>query len=248
MVRAFWVQEFARYDQRFLREAIAPIQNKVGQLLMAPPIRNILGQVRSKFDPRFMMDKKRIFIANLSKGKLGEDKANLLGSILTTQFQLAALSRGDVPEEIRQDFFMFIDEFHNFTTDSFSGILAEARKYRLCLTLSHQYTGQLSPEVRQAVFGNVGTMIAFRVGYADAEILEQEFSHAFNAGEFIDLPKFEVLMKLAVDGQSSFRRAKALPPLSNHCGRRENVIRRSRERYATPRVIVEERIARWLGK
>lgn len=247
IVRAFWVQEFARYDPRFLREAIAPIQNKVGQLLMAPPVRNILGQVRSKVEPRFMMDRRRIFIANLAKGKLGEEKANLLGSILTTQFQLAAMSRGDTPEAERPDFFLFIDEFHNFTTDSFAGILAEARKYRLCLTLSHQYTDQLSQEIRQAVFGNVGTMVAFRVGYTDAEILEQEFSHAFHAGEFIDLPKFEVLMKVAVDGQSSFRRARALAPLSNHCGRREHLIRRSREKYATPREVVEGKFARWLG-
>jgi len=247
MVRAFWLQEFARYDPRFLREAVAPIQNKVGQLLMSPPVRNILAQVRSKFDPRFIMDNNRIFIANLSKGKLGEDKANLLGSILTTQFQLAALSRGNMPEEDRRDFYIFIDEFQNFTTDSFAGILAEARKYRLCLTLSHQFSEQVQPEIRQAVFGNAGTIVSFRVGYADAEILEREFAHVYHAGEFIDLPKFEVLMKVAVDGQPSFRRAKALPPLSNQCGRRDNIIRRSREKYATPRKLVEEKISRWLG-
>jgi len=122
-----------------------------------------------------MMDNRRIFIANLAKGKLGDEKANLLGSILTTQFQLAALSRADMREERRHDFFLHVDEFHNFTTDSFAGILAEARKYRLCLTLSHQYTGQLSEDVRKAVFGNVASMVVFRVGYEDAEILEQEF-------------------------------------------------------------------------
>src|ERR1041385_222415 len=130
IVRGFWLHEFARYDPKFLREAIAPIQNKVGQLLMAPIVRNILGQVRTKVDPRFMMDDGRLFIANLSKGKLGEEKSNLLGSILTTQFQLAALSRADVPENRRRDFFLHVDEFQNFTTDSFAGILAEARKYR----------------------------------------------------------------------------------------------------------------------
>jgi hypothetical protein len=194
------------------------------------------------------MDHGRIFIANLSKAKLGEIKANLLGSILATQFQLAALGRTDAPEEQRRDFFLFIDEFHNFTTDSFTGILAEARKYRLCLTLSHQYTAQLAEEVRQAVFGNVGTIIAFPVGYVDAEILEKEFSHAFNASEFLGLNKFEALVKMGVDGRSSFLRAKMLPPIVNWCGRRENIIRRSRQKYATPRAIVEDKISRWMRR
>ena len=248
LVRAFWTDEFAHYDPKFLREAIAPIQNKVGQFLMSPPIRNIVGQVRSTIDPRFMMDDGRIFIANLSKAKLGEEKANLLGSMLATQFQLAALSRADVPEKERRDFFFFIDEFHNFTTDSFAGILAEARKYRLCLTLSHQYTDQLAEDVRSAVFGNVGTIIAFPVGYVDAEILEKEFSHAFNASEFLDLNKYEALVKMAADGRSSYLRAKTLPPIHNWCGRRENIMRRSREKYATPRAIVEDKIKRWMKR
>ena len=141
---------------------------------MNPPIRNILGQVKSKVNFRSVMDTGRVFIANLSKGKLGADKANLLGSLLATQFQLAAMSRAGTTENERRDFHLFIDEFHNFTTDSFAAILAEARKYRLCLTLSHQYLDQLSLEIRRAVFGNVGTMIAFRVGHADAELLAKE--------------------------------------------------------------------------
>jgi len=246
LVRVFWTQEFAAYDQKFVREAIAPIQNKIGQFLMCPPIRNIVGQVRSTIEPRFMMDDGRIFIANLSKGKLGEEKANLLGSILVTQFQLAALSRMDLPERKRRDFFLFIDEFHNFTTDSFSGILAEARKYRLCLTLSHQYTGQLTDDVRQGVFGNVGTIIAFALGYADAEILEQEFSNAFHAAEFIDLNKFEILLKMRAENRTLFLRGKTLPPTDGWVGRRENLIRRSREKYATPRAVVEDKISRWM--
>src|SRR5262249_30278466 len=154
---------------------IAPIQNKIGQFLMNAPIRNILGQVKSKIDFRFIMDSGRVFIANLSKGKLGADKANLLGSLLTTQFQLAAMSRASIPESDRRDFHLVIDEFHNSTTDSFAAVLAEARKYRLCLTLSHQYLDQLSLEIRQAVFGNAGTMITFHVGHTDAEILAKEF-------------------------------------------------------------------------
>jgi hypothetical protein len=139
LVRLFWIEEFEKYDVRFMREAIAPIRNKLGQFLMNAPIRNILGHVLRKVDLRFMMDTGRFFIANLAKGKLGEEKANLLGSVLTTQFQFAAMGRADVPESERRDFYLFIDEFHNFTTDAFANILAEARKYRLCLTLSHQF-------------------------------------------------------------------------------------------------------------
>jgi len=142
-IKEYWEHEFAGYDERFRREAIAPIQNKLGQFLLNPVIRNILGQVKCKVNFPFVMDQKRLFIANLSKGKIGHDKANLLGSLLTTQFQLAAMRRAAQPEEEREDFFLFIDEFQNFTTDSFAAILAEARKYRLCLTLSHQYVDQI---------------------------------------------------------------------------------------------------------
>lgn len=143
VVRVFWTTEFENYDRKFLLEAIAPIQNKVGQLLMSPHVRNILGQVRSRIDARFMMDNGRIFIANLSKGALGADKANLLGALWVTQFQLAAMSRVDTPEADRRDFHLYVDEFHSFASDSFASILSEARKYRLCLTLSHQYVAQL---------------------------------------------------------------------------------------------------------
>ena len=141
-VRSFWLDEFTSYDNRFLGEVLSPVRNKVGQLLMAPPMRHVLGQVASTFDPRFMMDHGRILIANLSKGRLGEDKSNLLGAILVTQFQLAAMSRSNIPEEKRRDFYLYIDEFHNFSTDSFASILSEARKYR---TLPHP-----SPSVRRA--------------------------------------------------------------------------------------------------
>jgi len=159
-IRDFWATEFAAYDERFRREAIAPIQNKLGQFLLNPVIRNILGQVKNKVSIPFVMDNERLFIANLSKGRLGHDKANLLGSLLTTQFQLAAMARTNQPEHERRDFYLFIDEFQNFSTDAFAAILAEARKYRLCLTLSHQYVDQLALPIRQAVFGNVGTLIS----------------------------------------------------------------------------------------
>jgi hypothetical protein len=246
-IRSFWVDEFAAYDPRFLREAIAPIQNKVGQFLMNPPIRNILGQVKAKVNLRFTMDTGRVFIANLSKGKLGVEKANLLGSLLTTQFQLAAMARAEVPEPERRNFHLFIDEFHNFTTDSFAAILAEARKYRLCLTLSHQYIDQLSPEVRQAVFGNVGSMIAFRVGHTDAELLAKEFGEEFAPAQFVDLDRYEIFVRLLEDGAARVPfRATTLAPLEKRHARRQTLIRHCRERFATPRRSVEERLARWM--
>jgi hypothetical protein len=243
-VRSFWLEEFASYDPRFLREAIAPIQNKVGQFLMNPPIRNILGQVRSKIDFRFLMDTGRVFIANLSKGKLGADKANLLGSLLTTQFQLAAMSRVDTPEVERRDFHLFIDEFHNFTTDSFAAILAEARKYRLCLILSHQYLDQLSPEIRQAVFGNAGTMITFRTGHTDAELLAKEFANTFVPGRFVEMERYQVFIRLLENGVASVPfPAMTLPGLENRHARRHRLIRRSRERFSTGRRVVERKVS-----
>jgi uncharacterized protein DUF87/type IV secretory system conjugative DNA transfer VirD4/TraG family protein len=246
-VRNFWLEEFAGYDTRFVREAIAPIQNKIGQFLMNPTIRNILGQVKSKIDFRFMMDTGRVFIANLSKGKLGADKASLLGSLLATQFQLAAMSRTDTPEVGRRDFHLFIDEFHNFTTDSFAAILAEARKYRLCLTLSHQYLEQLSPEVRQAVFGNAGTMITFRVGHTDAELLAKEFANTFVTGQFVELDRYQILIRLLEDGVAATPfSAKTLPALDCRHSRRHKLTQRSRERFATERPTVEGKLESWM--
>jgi hypothetical protein len=241
------VSEFENYDDRFLQEAIAPIQNKVGQLLMSPHLRNILGQVKSTIDARFIMDNRRIFITNVSKGKLGADKSNLIGALLVTQFQLAAMSRADVPEHERRDFFLHVDEFQSFTSDSFISILSEARKYRLCLTLSHQYVEQLKPEIREAVFGNVGSIVSFRVGQRDADILEREFGGAYSAGHFTQLSNYEVYAKLLNDGQWSEPFAgTTLPPLNAVYGRGEAIIRRSRDKYATARHVVEDKIRRWM--
>ena len=246
-IREFWTHEFEGYDVRFRREAIAPIQNKLGQFLQSPVIRNLLGQVKSKVSLLFVMDRSRIFLANLSKGRLGHDKANLLGSLLVTQFQLAAMARVNQPENERRDFYLFIDEFQNFGTDAFASILAEARKYRLCLGLSHQYVDQLSLPVRQAVFGNVGTLVSFRVGHTDAEVLRQEFGREFEAQQLVDLDRFEVIVKLLKDGTNKTPfRAWSLPPLARGYGRRDKLIARSRERFATPRAVVEEKLARWL--
>ena len=245
-IRSFWAEEYESYDPRFQREAIAPIQNKLGQFLLNPVIRNILGQVRNKVSIPFMMDNARLFIANLSKGHLGHEKANLLGSLLTTEFQLGAMARTDRPEAERRDFHLFIDEFQNFSTDAFASILAEARKYRLCLTLSHQYIDQLSLPVRQAVFGNVGTLIAFRIGHPDAEVIEKELGKTFPASALADLDRYEAVVKLLEDGTNKEPfRAKMLPPIENRVGRKAKLIARSRERFATPRAVVENRLSRW---
>ena len=249
MVRSFWVNEFENYDRKFLHEAIAPIQNKVGQLLMSPHVRNILGQVRSRIDARFMMDNGRIFIADVSKGKLGADKSNLMGAFLVTQFQLAAMSRADVPESERRDFFLYVDEFQSFASESFVSVLSEARKYRLCLTLSHQYTDQLRPEVRDAVFGNVGSIVAFRVGQRDAEILEREFGEAYPARRFVDLHNHEICIKILKDGEHGDPFvARTLPPWGDRHDHRHKIVRRSREKYGLPRKTIEDKIRRWHQK
>jgi energy-coupling factor transporter ATP-binding protein EcfA2 len=247
-IRAFWAEEYENYDERFKREAIAPIQNKIGQFLLNPVIRNILGQIKKKVDIPFVMDNGRLFIANLSKGQLGHDKANLLGSLLVTQFQLGAMARSNRPESERRDFYLFIDEFQNFSTDAFASILAEARKYRLCLTLSHQYIDQLPLPIRQAVFGNVGTLIAFRIGYTDAEVMAKEFGNTIPAIALADLDRYEAVVKLLVDSSNlePFR-AKMLPPLKNRIGRKEKLIGLSRERFAMARRLIEDKLNRWMA-
>ena len=247
-IRSFWAEEYAGYDERFKREAIAPIQNKLGQFLLNPVVRNILGQVKSRVNIPFTMDNGRLFIANLSKGRLGHDKANLLGSLLVTQFQLGAMARATRSEAERRDFYLFIDEFQNFSTDAFASILAEARKYRLCLTLSHQYIDQLSLPVRQAVFGNVGTLISFRVGYTDGEVMESEFGKTLPATELAELDRYEAVVKLLEDGANRVPfRARMLPPLENRIGRKQKLIARSRERFAVKRDVIEGKLNRWMS-
>ena len=247
IVRAFWEREFARFDQRLLAEIIAPIQNKVGQLLMAAPLRNVFGQVKSKIDPRFIMDNKRIFIANLSKGCLGEDKANLLGSLLVSKFHTAAMQRATVPENTRTDFYLFIDEFQNFSTDSFANILSEARKYRLNLTLSHQYIAQMSDEVREAVFGNVGSIISFRVGTMDGKMLAAEFGDDYAPRNFSNLANHSIIAKIMKQGEhmKPFF-ARTLPPLPFYYGNREKLIKHSRQKYGMDRDLIEAKILRWM--
>ncbi len=249
IVKSFWINEFANYNQRYESEATAAIQNKIGQFISSPLIRNIIGQERSTIDMRKLMDEKKIVIMNLSKGKIGEDSSRLLGGLLITKLQLAAMSRVDIPEEERNDFFLYVDEFQNFATESFCNILSEARKYRLSLILAHQYIAQMEESVRDAVFGNVGTIISFRVGAADAEFLEKEFLPDFTAQDFVNLPKYHIYLKLMVDGVTSQPfLAKTLPPPPPLIRSYKNeIIEKSREMYSTARKGIEEKIAKWTG-
>lgn len=254
VVKSFWVNEYEEWDQRYRKEAIAPIQNKVGQFLNVSLIRNIVGQTKSTIDVAKIMDEKKILIMNLSKGRVGEDSSSLLGAIMITKIQLAAMERVRIPEKERKDFYLYVDEFQNFVTQSFANILSEARKYRLNLIIAHQYVAQLatesSTEVRDAVFGNVGTLVSFRVGAADAEFLEKEFYPEFTAEDLVNLPNYNIYLKLMIDGISSRSfSAKTLPPISisKEKSNREKIIKASRERYGTERKKVEQKIAEWSG-
>lgn len=248
VVKSFWVNEFAGYNDKFASEAISPIQNKVGQFLSTSLIRNIVGQVKSTIDMRDIMDQGKILIINLSKGRIGEDNSALLGAMMITKLQLAAMSRVNIPENERKDFYLYVDEFQNIVTDSFADILSEARKYHLCLILAHQYITQLPEKVADAVFGNVGTLVVFRVGATDAEALVPEFTPVFTEEDIVNLPKYEFYLKLMIDGVASTPfSAKGLRPLTKEelTGNTEKVIAVSRERYAKQRAVVEEKILRW---
>ncbi len=248
VVKSFWVNEFAGYADKFASEAVAPIQNKVGQFLSTSLIRNIVGQVKSTIDMRDVMDNQKILIMNLSKGRIGEDSSALLGAMMITKIQMAAMSRVDIPEDERRDFYLYIDEFQNFSTESFANILSEARKYRLNLIMAHQYIEQLNEIVRGAVFGNVGTMVTFRVGAADAGVLVKDFAPRFTEEDLVNLTKFEIYLKLMIDGVASEPfSAGTLPPLfePEAPDTADKVIRVSRERYAQNREMVEEHIRKW---
>ncbi|RME59444.1 DUF87 domain-containing protein [Candidatus Parcubacteria bacterium] len=254
VVKAFWINEYEQWRDQFRNEAIAPIQNKVGQFLSTSLIRNVVGQQKSTIDIFDIMNSRKIFLVNVSKGRIGEDNSSLLGAMLITKIQLSAMERIRIPEEERQDFYLYVDEFQNFATDSFAGILSESRKYRLNLILAHQYIGQLvtdvSTKVRDAVFGNVGTMVMFRVGAADAEFLENEFSPEFTIEDMVNLPNFCIYLKLMCNGITSRPfSARTLPPfqIPGTAATEKMVIQTSRERYARPKSVVEEEINRWAG-
>jgi energy-coupling factor transporter ATP-binding protein EcfA2 len=251
-VKAFWVQEFANYTERMAAEAVPAIQNKIGQFTANALIRNMLGQPKSSFDIREMMDTGKIFIVNLSKGRIGESNANLLGGMIITKIYLAALSRADVPDRVLKtlpNFYLFVDEFQSFANESFADILSEARKYKLNLTIAHQYIEQMEEEVRNAVFGNVGTMIVFRVGAFDAEVLEKEFSPQFTAVDIVNLGFIQIYLKLMIDGISSQPfSATTLPPIAlPETSSKDRVIEESRAQFARSRALVEANIAEALA-
>jgi len=199
-VRDFWLREYENYPLRLRAEAIAPIQNKVGAFLTDPLLNRILTQKRSDFDLRRVMDEGKILLVNLAKGKIGADASALLGALLVTKIGLAGLSRADAQEESRRDFYLYLDEFQNLATLSLANMLSELRKYRVNMILSHQYLSQLDPQVRDAILGNTGTIISFRLGLTDAEMLAGEFYPFFSARDLINLPNYHVYLKLMING------------------------------------------------
>src|SRR3989344_8578715 len=249
VIKSFWINEFGQYSDRLAVEAVAAIQNKVGQFVANPLIRNIMGQPHASINLRDAMDEGKIIIANLAKGQIGEDNSALLGAMLITRIQMAAMSRVDIQETERRDFYLYIDEFQNFSTESFASILSEARKYRLSLTLAHQYIAQLIDEnnttVRDAIFGNVGTMVLFRIGPKDAEFLEPEFAPRFLEGDLVNLPKYNAYVRLMIDGVTAKPfSAATLPPRKRPSESYADVIiENSRRKYGTPRAKVEEKIS-----
>lgn len=244
VIKDFFVNEYEKYDPKFRTEAIAPIQNKVGQFLSSSTVRNIVGQPKSSFDPREVMDQGKILLLDLSIGKIGEDNAALLGAMMITKIQLAAMQRADAPEEKRRDFYLYVDEFQNFATDSFAVILSEARKYHLNLIMTNQYIAQMPEVVAKAIFGNVGTLVSFRVGAQDASVLVKEFEPVFEANDMVNLGNYHIYVKMAIDGvtRPAFS-AITLPPSGELSHNREKIIASSRERYTKDRDFVETKIA-----
>lgn len=255
VVKHFWAEEFAKYTQRLQIEAVAAIQNKVGQFVTNPLVRNILGQRKSLIDMKKIMDEGKILIVNVSKGKIGEDNMALIGAMVITKLQLAAMTRAKESNKDYKDFFLYVDEFQNFATDSFATILSEARKYRLSLTLAHQYINQLvvdgNTRVRDAIFGNVGTIVSFRVGASDAEFLEKEFEPEYTANDLVNLSKYHIYIRLMIDGIASAPfSAATLPPqyLPSESSPKETIVEFTRRKYGTPKEYVEKKISEeWIG-
>lgn len=248
VVRDFWLREFPGYNAQFRAEAASPIQNKVGQFLSTSLIRNIVGQSRSGFDISNVMDSGKIFVANLAKGKIGEDNSALLGALLITRFQLATMARARIPENQRHDFYLYVDEFQNFATESFANVLSESRKYRLSLTLAHQYTAQLSETLLPAILGNVGSLLAFRVGADDAEVLEEEFRGVFERRDFESLANYSGYVRMIAEGEptSPFSLTTLNPTIPRRDSEHRNKIKhQSRLRCAVRSRNVADRITSW---
>lgn len=249
-VKSFWIDEFAKYGDKYMQEAGAAIQNKIGQFTSNPLIRNIIGQSKSSFDVRKLMDERKILIVNLSKGRVGEQNASLLGGMIITKIYIAAMSRADVSAHILRDlpkFYFYVDEFQSFANESFADILSEARKYKLSLTIAHQYIEQMAEEVRDAVFGNVGTTVAFRVGPFDAEVLEKIFMPTFTKEDIVNLGFAQIYLTLMVDGIGSKPfSAKTIGPIQEpEISFKDQIIKSSREMNAEARNKVEDEINKW---
>ena len=250
IVKSFWVDEFANYSDRYTQDATPAIQNKIGQFTSNPLIRNIVGQPKSSFDIRAMMDEKKIMIINLSKGRVGEGNASLLGSMLVTKIYLAAMSRADLNAKNLSEspnFYFYVDEFQSFANQSFADILSEARKYKLNLTIAHQYIEQMEEEVRDAVFGNVGTTIAFRVGPFDAEVLETVFTPKFTIEDLVNLGIAQIYLTLMIDGVGSqpFSASTLTPFDAPPQTFTDVVLANSRRIFGAPRAEVEAKIDKW---
>lgn len=246
VVKNFWVSEFAGWSEKFDAEAITPLLNKVGQFVATNMIRNIIGQPKSKFDIRNVMDNEKILLMKVSKGLLGEENSGLMGAMIITKAYQAAMSRADMPEEDRKPFYFYVDEFQNFATETFAEILSEARKYALNLTIAHQYMGQLSGFVQKTVFGNVGSVVSFRVGADDARHLAEEYTPIFQERDIINLGVREFYCKMSVDGEireAFSARTLTVPKYENHFTK--EIIEQSRQNYCMPRAEVEDMLSKW---
>lgn len=242
-VAAFWKTEWKSWRESYRNEAIAPVLNKIGHFLSNPILRSIVGQQRNRVNLRTIIDKEQVLIVNLSKGRIGEDASNLLGSFLISSLQLAAMSRANVPEKERSDCFLYVDEFQNFATESFATILSEARKYRLNLTIANQYLEQVDEAVLAAVFGNVGSFLSFQVGARDAEEIAQQFGNHVMPRDMIQLPKYHAYVRLMVDGATSKPFSLTTLPSKPQKRDRSAIVRRqSRQRYTQPESAVQKEI------
>lgn len=247
MVKRFWAIEFADWSEKFDTDAIIPLVNKLGQFLSDPLLRNIFGQKENKIDLEELMKRKHIILINLCKGRLGEENSSFLGSMFITKIKQAGMARASLPEAGRHDFYLYVDEFHNLVTETFENILTEARKYGLCLTVAHQYMGQLIPRVQAAVLGNTGNIVIFRVGGEDAVKLKPEMAPIFDVKDMINLGTQEFYIKETIDGETydpfSAETLKVLPP--PHRSFKKEIIEKSRQKYtisadAAKKLIVEE--------
>ncbi len=246
VVQMFWLKEFSTYNDKMATETVAPILNKVGQFTASPIIRNIVGQPKSSVDFAEIMNTGKILLVDLSTGKIGEVNSELLGSLIITKIQLAAMQRAYIPEEERKDFYLYVDEFQNFATDSFATILSEARKYRLSLNVANQYIAQMEDTVRDAVFGNVGTLVSFRVGATDAAYLEKEFEPVFTQNDIINLDNRHIYLNMLIDGVTSVPFSAMTLDSPEITEDLSSIIKAvSREKYGKPRELVEDDIKHW---